>query len=480
MDLADFFVGNAIFPIQERNAKVPRVGLAPAASAAGTPLTPPRQRPSFPNSPLKRAPTHAAVMLDSDSSSTDSFDSEDIADARPARAALQPPSPIRTAQPGRAQPRNPSGGLPITTSCISLAEPGADSSAQLTLAIIEDALRVPDIRPGALQLFEALAIRAGTPPPKPSSLSSGTFLARVHTPLSSPGGRWTMAAPSYTFARRKDLSCASVVQFLVATISPTSAQSVDITLDNARCSELASSSGVYGWAELWALAGARLVRELWEPFLSATPPPSASATDLCDLLWGATGLFLANVTQPVAFCDDPGAQRLLSVTLMTLAATKALQETMTEAPDKAYGLLISWLSSLHDKARLPMWISQEQATKAALQAHAAQAPPQAVAGSTIRSNKLRPATPRKLAADDPSMFKWCSSCSSPTHSLRDCFSVIGRLKGAASRGQDTTKLISKLIKDYKAKWVKKGPAFASFYNANPPCSLNFLQDRIAE
>ena len=247
-DLVEFSLSIASFPAQSRAAKLHRAVHAPAASASSSMATPPRLRPSFPNSPLKRAPPNARTRTDSDSSSSDSYDSQDVADARPVRPPLQLPAPPRPTEPRADASRSysVSDRQPLTAACVTLAEPGAESSAQLTLAIIEDALRVREIRPGALQLFEALALRADAPPPKPSSLSSGTFLARVHTPISSPGGRWTMAAPSYTFARRKDLSCAPTVQSLVTAITPSGPQSVRITLDNKQASDLAASSGVYG------------------------------------------------------------------------------------------------------------------------------------------------------------------------------------------------------------------------------------------
>jgi len=292
-----------------------------------------------------------------------------------------------------------------------------------------------------------------------------------------------MAAPSYTFARRKDVSCAPLTNYLVTSITATGDATVDICLDSASCASLASASGVSGWAELWSLAGARLVHELWEPFRSLSVVPTGSFADIQSALSGATGLFLANVTHMVAFCDDDGARRLLAIALMTMASTKSLHETMAEDHSKAHSLLMGWVAHIRDKALLPMWLSQEQATKAVLQAHAASSTthsPHPRSDNTQVPQRVRVESPRRVSHDTPETFKWCSSCASPTHSLLSCFSVVGRIKAAKARGQDTARVLGKIIKDHKAKWTKKGQAFADFYASNPPCSLAQLHAKVAE
>jgi len=340
---------------------------------------------------------------------------------------------------------------------------------------------VPELQPGALQLYEALAQRFhGRMEPTKSSLSSGTFLANVHTPAKLTGSAWPLAAPSYTFARRKDISCAPLVTSLVESIAPTSATTVSITLRVAPCAALATSSGVFGWAELWCGGGARLVRELWEPLRAMKPLLGSASSEVHRMLAGALGLMLSNITQAVPFCDDEGAQRLLSVALMTVASVRALQEAMMDAPACACTLLENWLTCLNTQAILPTWIAQEQATKAVLQARQPSRIESTVQHPTParQPRHLKTNAPSNFTQDDPTKFKWCSHCHSPSHSLLDCFSVAERFKNATARGQDPERFRSKLLHDLKAKWTKKGAAFVDFYRSSPPCTMDQLRAKL--
>jgi len=153
-------------------------------------------------------------------------------------------------------------------------EDTSEANPLLTLAVLEDALSVPELRPGALQLFEALAMRATaqkyrntfaikllhkaynqhqgahpTPahaqcrtahrlsarPVRACSLPSGTFLARVHAASAGAGKSWDILQPSYTFKRRKDISSATVVAHLVSAIDATSGDSVSVVLNSELC-----------------------------------------------------------------------------------------------------------------------------------------------------------------------------------------------------------------------------------------------------
>jgi len=484
--LAKFFLDEASFEPLRKPSKERRPAVDNSKPGAAAPA---RDGPVFRNSPLKRnsKPQDTSSAF-STSSESDSPDSEDIADVRPSRLHFDDLPRAPNSAPPPAPAAAGAGSAPALTSashvmqsCIQLSEPGASADAVLTLSIIEDSLRVPELQPGALQLFEALAQRSqGRTEPTKSSLSSGTFLASIHTPAKLTGSAWPMAAPSYTFARRKDISCAPLVTSLVESIVHTSATTVTITLRTAPCAALATSSGVFGWAELWCGGGARLTRELWEPLRVMKMPPGSPNSDASRVLAGALGLTLSNITQAVPFCDDEGTQRLLSVALMTVASVRALQEAMLDAPTCACILLDNWLTFLNTQAILPTWIAQEQTTKAVLQAR--QPPPtertgqRSVSARQSRQYKTSPAA--DFTQDDPAKFKWCSNCHSPSHSLLDCFSVTERFKNAIARGQDPDRFRSKLLQDLKAKWTKKGAAFMDHYRVSPPCTIEQLRAKL--
>jgi len=192
------------------------------------------------------------------------------------------------------------------------------------------------------------------------------------------------------------------------------------------------------------------------------------------------GLTFAKICEKVALCDAHGARKLLGIALLTLAASKSLSEAMQDAGHAAHGLLSNWLRFINDKALLPLWISQEHATKAVLESHHR---PQYRSGAAHATTAPGPMSSRRTApksdyTDTPASFKWCSSCHSATHSLLNCFSLPDRFANATARGQDPEKFLATLLQEHKAKWSKKGPQFAAAYRSHPPCSAKQLRAKL--
>ena len=370
-------------------------------------------------------------------------------------------------------------------------EDTSEANPLLTLAVLEDALSVPELRPGALQLFEALAMRATARPVRACSLPSGTFLARVHAASAGAGKSWDILQPSYTFKRRKDISSATVVAHLVSAIDATSGDSVSVVLNSELCASLATTGGVFGWAELWTGGGACLVHEWILPLRTLAVPPGTSGQAASMALAGATGVTLANIVQASALCDDDGARRLLAVALVILLPAASVREAMAEEPAAATGLLQEWQASLAQKALLPLLLSQEQANKAILKAQGTPPPHTSAPPDQPQYRPRGPPSSRRAGlrapglaapdrADSPGTFKWCSNCRFTTHGLRNCFSVAERLQNMAARGNDTSKFIAKLLKEHKSKWIKKGPDFAAYFEANQLCSADHLRAKLPE
>ena len=487
-DLVQRFVSQANFVPESDLFKPKRARRQ--AGASELPAAAPRlpaARSLFPGSPLRAASAVASKTFQdlSDSSSEDSS-SEEETDARPTRLPL----PAISAASNHSHAEL---GFQVLRSRIQLSGNPNDTDAHLTMAILEEALQVPAVRPGVIQLFEALAVRAGARPVKAYSLSSGTFHATVHMPSAGSGGHWTMSKPSYMAKRRTDVSAELVVRRLVASMEAVNHGGADadmvITLEPQLCSALATASAVYGWAELWSGGGARAMFEIWAPLLNMQADPSQSAAVADEILAGATGLALGNIIHKVGLCDDEGAMRLVSVALVTLVAVAALREAMSDDLSAAAKLLVNWKEQLMSNARLVLLISQDQANRAILVAKPAlaTAPTTAARAVVALAPESRPTS--KVARkghiigsehnDELDKFAWCSNCRSPTHNLWDCISLGERITGLRARGKTADQLITKLVGECRVKWSSKGPTFASEFAKRPGWTVAALKAKHA-
>lgn len=346
-----------------------------------------------------------------------------------------------------------------------------------TLEVLREAAQRPRVKGAVDRLLKAATahLRARKFPRKLQH-NAGTYYGE-HRPvlLVDAPAAWVKDELSFNFRRDATLGADAVALDWVTGVRVAEGGQLHIQLDRDISAHMATSSGVFGWAEAASAAAGVAAREIWQPFLEWDTTEARSDTNAADTLWAKTTRMLSRAVGVVAICDEQGLQRLLAISFAMLQAVAALASAAATCHEAVWRRLLQlWLDDLQQKALLgnfKLSMHRNSVLLSSPDSHRAQpsAARQYVLAERPQSGEKQGAREKskKLARqfdDDPDTFVWCSVCHTHRHCLWACSAMPRDLQRRTKRGESTQTAADTLIKATRRKYEQKGPAFVEAFD----------------